>query len=131
VQYQMMSVDSGIKYHGMSLEGEYYRRWLTDFTGANVGGIANITDSGFQLQSSAMAIQKILQVYLSGSQIFGQYGDAWDLRLGANWYFMKERGLRVNGEWMYLHNSPVGYSAVPYPVGGRGQVFYFNLEMNF
>ncbi|HEX7796865.1 MAG TPA: DUF3011 domain-containing protein, partial [Vicinamibacterales bacterium] len=33
VNYRMMSLDAGIKYHGLSLEGEYYRRWLNDFTG--------------------------------------------------------------------------------------------------
>jgi hypothetical protein len=131
VNYQMMSIDAGVKYHGMSLEGEYYRRWLKDFTGPNTGGIANIYDHGYQLQSSAMAIQELLQVYVSGSQIFGQYGDPWDARVGANWYFMKQRGLRVNGEYMYLRNCPVGYTAVPYPVGGNGSVFYLNLEMNF
>jgi len=132
VKYQMMTIDAGVKYRGMSLEGEYYRRWLSDFTGPNTGGIANITDQGYQLQSSAMAIQQVLQVYLSGSQIFGdRYGDAWDVRAGVNWYFMKQRGLRLNGEYMRLHRTPVGYTAVPYPVGGNGRLFHINLEMNF
>ena len=44
---------------------------------------------------------------------------------------MKERGLRVNGEWMYVEQIPVGYTAYPYPVGGNGHVFHINLEMNF
>ena len=131
VDYRMMSLDAGIKYHGFSLEGEYYRRWLTNFTGPNTVGIASITDDGYQLQSSAMPIQKTLQVYLSGSQIFGHDGDASELRAGANWYFVKERGLRVNAEWIHLNNCPVGYTAVPYPVGGSGSVFHINIEMNF
>jgi hypothetical protein len=105
---------------------------LTDFTGSNVGGIADITDTGYQLQSSAMVIQKKLQVYLSGAQIFGkQYGDSSEIRTGGNWYFLKDRGLRVNGELIHLNKCPVGYTAVPYPVGGNGNVFHFNLEMNF
>ncbi len=85
----MMSLDAGIKYHGLSLEGEYYRRWLNDFTfsGPNTSSIPEIVDNGYQLQSSAMAVQKYLQVYLSGSQIFGRFGDAGELRAGANWYF--------------------------------------------
>ena len=132
VNYQMMSLDAGVKYHGLSLEGEYFRRWLRDFTGPNTAGIAPITDDGYQLQSSAMVVQKILQVYLSGSQIFGgSFGDASELRVGGNWYFTKQRGLRVNAELIHLNNCPVGYTAVPYPVGGNGNVFHFNLEMNF
>ena len=103
VDYRMTSLDAGVKYHGLALEGEYYRRWLTDFTGINTSGIANITDNGYQLQFSAMVIAKTLQAYVSGAQILGDYGDASELRAGANWYFRKERGLRVNGEWRHLN----------------------------
>jgi hypothetical protein len=132
VQYHMSSIDGGIKYRGLSLEGEYYRRWLTDFTGSNIDNIADITDTGYQLQSSAMVVQKKLQVYLSGAQIFGkQYGDSSEIRTGGNWYFMKERGLRLNAELIHLNKCPVGYTAVPYPVGGNGNVFHVDLEMNF
>jgi Protein of unknown function (DUF3011) len=131
VDYQMMSIDGGVKYKGLSLEGEWYWRWLSNFAGINTGGIANINDTGYQLQSSAMAIPKVLQVYVSGSQIFGDYGDSWEVRAGENWYVMRERGLRLNGEWMYVNKSPVGYTAYPYPVGARGHVFHVNFEMNF
>jgi hypothetical protein len=131
VDYRMLSLDAGVKYRGLSLEGEYYRRWLNDFGGPGTSIIAPITDQGYQMQSSAMAIQKVLQVYLSGAQIVGRYGDAAELRTGVNWYFEKTRGLRVNGEFIQLWNSPVGYTAVPYPVGGNGPLFHINLEMNF
>jgi hypothetical protein len=131
VDYQMVSVDGGIKYRGLSLEGEFYWRWLTQFTGVNTAGIPDVTDNGYQLQSSAMVIQKTLQIYLSGSQIFGQFGDPSELRAGVNWYFVKDRGLRVNGEWNHVNKSPVGYTAYPYPVGANGNVFHLNLEMNF
>jgi len=131
VDYRMVSLDGGIKYHGMSLEGEYYWRWLTDFTGTNTRGIADVTDTGYQLQFSAMVVPKTLQVYLSGSQIFGVYGDASELRAGANWYFQKSRGLRVNAEWLHENKCPVGYTAYPVPVGANGNVIHLNLEINF
>ncbi|HUL78586.1 MAG TPA: DUF3011 domain-containing protein [Vicinamibacteria bacterium] len=131
VTYQMSSVDGGVKYRGFSLEAEYYWRWLSNFSGTNTGGIADIDDHGFQLQSSAMAIPKALQVYLSGSAIRGRYGNASEVRAGLNWYVVKERGLRLNAEWIHLNKCPVGYTAVPYPVGGNGDVFHTNFEMNF
>ena len=131
VTYRMFSLDGGVKYRGMSVEAEYYRRWLNNFAGANTGGIADLTDNGYQLQTSAMAIPKTLQVYVSGSQIFGTYGNASEWRTGGNWYFMRERGLRLNGELIHLNKCPVGYTAVPYPVGGNGNLFHINLEMNF
>ena len=131
VDYRMSSVDAGIKYQGLSLEGEYYWRWLSNFTGVNTGGIANISDHGYQLQTSGMAVPKILQLYVGASQVFGQYGDPWEVRGGGNWYVMKERGIRVNGEWIYVDKSPVGYTAYPLPVGARGAVFHLNFEINF
>ena len=51
VDYRMMSIDAGITYRGLSLEDEYYRRWFSNFAGVNTGGIAEITDNGYQLQS--------------------------------------------------------------------------------
>ncbi len=131
VDYDMVSVDAGVKYRGLALEGEVYRRRLGDFAGPQTGGLADIVDHGFQLQSSAMAVPKTLQVYVSGAAIFGTHGDSSEVRAGANWYPVRERGFRVNAEWLHLNKSPVGYTAVPYPVGGNGSVFHLNFEMNF
>jgi len=131
VNYRMTSLDAGIKYRGMAVEAEYYRRWLNDFVGLNTATVPDISDNGYQLQTSAMVIPKILQAYVSGSQIFGDYGDSSEVRAGGNWYFMKERGLRVNGEFIHVNKSPVGYTAYPMPVGANGNIFHLNLEMNF
>ncbi len=131
VDYDMSSIDGGFKYKGFALEGEYYWRWLSNFQGSNVGGIADINDHGYQLWFSAMVIPKVLQPYVAGAGIYGDYGDASEFRAGVNWYFLQQRGLRVNVEWLHLNHAPVGYTAVPYPVGGNGDVFTTVLEMNF
>ena len=75
LKYQLVSADAGIKYKGLALEAEYYWRWLSDFVGPNTGGLADIDDHGFQVQSSAMAVPKRIQVYLGGSAIRGRYGN--------------------------------------------------------
>ena len=131
VAYDMVSVDGGVKYKGLSLDAEYYWRWLSNFRGANTAGIADIDDHGFQVQSSAMVLPKDLQVYLGGSAIRGVYGNSSEVRAGLNWYFVKERGLRFNAEWIHLNKCPVGYTAVPYPVGGNGDIFHTAVELNF
>jgi hypothetical protein len=131
VDYDMVSLDGGLKYKGFSLEGEAYWRWLGNYEGTNVGGIEDIDDTGFQLQASAMAIREKLQVYAGTSAIRGEYGNASEIRAGLNWYVVKERGARVNAEWIHLDNCPVGYTAVPYPVGANGDIFHTNFELNF
>ena len=78
-----------------------------------------------------MVVPRTLQIYLSGSEIRGRYGNASEVRAGGNWYIVKERGLRLNAEWIHLNNCPVGYTAVPYPVGGNGDLFHVNFEMTF
>jgi hypothetical protein len=133
VLYQMVSLDAGVKYRGYSLEAEYYWRHLSDFRGPGVtpGLIDNIDDTGYQVQASAMLIPKLFQVYTGYSEIQGPYGDSNELRIGMNYFPQQMRGIRVNGEWLRLDDIPVGYTAVPYPVGGDGDVFHLNFELNF
>jgi hypothetical protein len=133
VRYQMASLDAGVKYRGYSLEAEYYWRHLSDFSGPGVtpGLIDEIDDTGYQIQASAMLVPRLVQVYGGYSEIQGPYGDSNELRAGFNYFPNRHRGIRVNGEYLRLDDIPVGYTAVPYPVGGNGDVFHLNFEMNF
>ena len=131
VTYKMTSLDAGLKYRGFSLEGEYYLRWLNHFHGPGAEGLPQRFDHGVQAQVSAMVIPKLLQVYSGGSTIFGQYGQPWDFRLGVNLHPFKNRVMRWNTEFLYLHKSAVGYTALPYPVGGNGAVFHTSWELAF
>ena len=131
VKYRMSGVDGGLKYKGMSLEAEFYWRGLGDYLGPNTGGIPDIGDHGYQVQASAMLVPKTLQVYLGNSAIHGDFGDPWEVRGGANWYPVKERGFRVNAALVHVRHSPVGYTAYPMPVGANGNIFHVNLELSF
>jgi hypothetical protein len=131
LRYQMVSFDGGIKYHGWAFEGEGYWRWLNDFTGPGTSAIPQRYDTGYQFQLSMMPIQKTLQLYSGGSHVFGQYGDPYDARIGTNWYPYKNKVLRWNTEALYLFRSPVGYTSVPFALGGKGMVFYTTVELAF
>jgi hypothetical protein len=130
-KYYMTSFDAGMKYRGFALEGEYYWRWVRDFD--TIGSVPedSLFDHGFQVQASAMLMPKTLQAYVAGSYINGEYGKPWDLALGVNVFPFQQRLLRWNTELLYLDDSPVGYSSVPFAVGGDGPVFYTNLELYF
>jgi hypothetical protein len=130
-RYQMVSVDAAAKLNGLALEGEYYFRRVDNFVTEGIVPVSELQDHGFQLQASAMLVPKTWQVYLSGSKVFGEYGDPWDLGLGVNWFPYKDRQFRVNGELLYLNDSPVGNLSLPSIVGGNGTVFYANAELRF
>ena len=129
--YQMLAVDAGMKYQGFSLMGEYYWRSVDDLEVEGDIPVDDLFDHGFQLQSSYMFVPKYLQGYVAASKIFGEYGDPWDTAIGVNWYPFRHRLLRVNGELLYMKDSPIGYSSIPYQVGGDGVAFHTNLEMKF
>ncbi len=130
--YRMTSFDAGVKYRGWALEGEYYWRWLNDFSTTG-GPLPNddFFDHGFQLQASTMLLPKTLQLFATGSTVFGEYGDPWDTSVGLNWFPFKRQQLRVASEVIYLDESPVGYASIPLAVGGKGPVFHTNLELYF
>jgi hypothetical protein len=130
--YKMASIDFGVKYHGLALEGEYYPlHRLSNFTGTNTSHLRPNTDWGYQLQASAMVIQKTLQAYAGGSEVIGDYGRPWDFRAGVNYFPFKNRVIRWNNEFLYTYRSPVGYTSVPFALGGTGPIFYTTLEMAF
>ena len=129
--YKMTSFDAGLKYRGFSLDGEYFLRWLYHFHGPGTAAVPELFDHGGQTQISVMLIPKLLQLYSGGSTILGQYGQPWDFRLGTNFHPFRNRVMRWNTEFLYLHRSAVGYTALPYPVGGDGPVFHTSWELAF
>jgi hypothetical protein len=131
VTYKMAAFDGGLKYRGYSLEGEYFLRWLDNFHGPGTSGLPTIFSHGFQMQASAMLVPKTFQVYLGGSTLYGKYGNPYDFRAGGNYYPFHNRVVRWNSEFLYLYHSPVGYTAVPFALGGTGPVFHTTLELAF
>lgn len=129
--YRMADFDAGVKYHGYSLDVEYFLRWLDNFHGPGTAGLPLIFSHGFQLQASTMVLPKTFQVYLGGSTLYGKYGNPFDFRAGINWFPWHNRVLRWNTEFLYLYKSPVGYTAVPFAIGGTGPVFSTNVELAF
>lgn len=131
--YKMASADIGIKYKGFALEGEYYWRWLSNFTGIGTDslGFNLITDNGFQAMMSYMIIPQRLQAFTTFSQVFGEYGNPWDARVGFNYFPWKNQAFRWNIEYIQIYRSPVGALSLPYPVGGTGGIFNTDFMVNF
>ncbi len=131
VTYKMAAFDTGLKYRGLSLDAEYFLRWLDHFQGPGAAALPTLFDQGYQLQASAMLIPKTLQAYVGGSTIHGKYGNPFDVRFGLNVFPFKNKVVRWNSEALYLNRSPVGYTSVPFSLGGTGFVVHTNWELAF
>lgn len=131
LDYQMMSLDAGMKYRGFALEGGFFYRYLNNFRTNLPLHISDLTAQGLQIKASAMVMPEYLQLYANGSQVYGDYGDPWDAGIGLNWWPLKKHGFRINGEAIYMEDSPVGSSTLPYSIGGNGWTFVTNFEIAF
>lgn len=129
--YQMVSADAALKYQGFDLSTGFYSRWLDSFKTQGVVPVDDLYDYGFEVQTSYMFLPRSVQGYIAASKIFGEYGDPWDTAVGINWYPMRNRFVRVNGEILYTQESAVGNSSAPYVVGGDGPALNTNVEMKF
>jgi hypothetical protein len=127
----MAAFDAGLKYRGLSLDGEYFLRWLDHFSGPGTEGLAPIFSHGFQMQGSAMLVPKTVQLYLGGSTLYGKYGSPWDFRTGVNVFPWHNKVVRWNSEFLYTNHSPVGYTSVPFALGATGPIFHTNVELAF
>ena len=132
--FQMLDVGAGLKWRGWSLEGEYYMRWVDNFLLGTVNlidpaappgtiPVTSLFDHGFQVYASTMLKPDYLQAYLSGSKIYGEFGDPWDLAVGLTYFPFGYKEVRMNVQALYMDRSAVGYTAVPYVVGGTGWVY--------
>jgi len=128
--YRMASAHGAVKYRGFALEAELFYRWLGDFEADEPIPIDELRDHGAQIQASAM-LTPTLMLYGAGSMIFGQHGDPWDLGIGLNYFPFENRVVRVNGEAIFVDESPVGNLSSPLLVGADGVVFVTNVEVYF
>lgn len=129
--YKMLALNAGMKYKGFYLEGEYYFRWVDNFQVIGTIPVTKLYDHGFSLSASAMPISRVLQPYVTYSKIFGEYGNPWELALGANIYPFKRKETRFNLQAVRLNHSPIGGSSLVAQVGGDGWVYSADWIINF
>jgi hypothetical protein len=127
--YQMMALTGAVKYKGLSFDSEYYVRWVNKFEATGPLPYTHMYDTGISLQASDMVIQKTLQAYATYSHIWGQFGSPNEFVAGLNWYPFERKNLRITPNAMWFDHSPVGYSGVPYVVGGKGWAFYVDVAL--
>jgi hypothetical protein len=118
----MWAIDGGIKYNGLAVNGQYYRRWLSNFVADGPMPVTSTFDQGYELSASYFVTPKEWMIYGRGSQVFGAFGDSYEYAAGVRWYFLPTDRLWLQAELMRVHKSPYGAAFTPYTAGLDGWV---------
>ena len=118
--YRMWAVDGGLKWNGLAVNGQYFRRWLDDFVADGPLPIASTFDQGGELSASYFVIPRELVVYARGSAVWGEFADSWEYAGGVKWHFLPTERLWLNAELMRVHRAPYSGAFTPYVSGMTG-----------
>ena len=116
VNFDLLSVDAGVKYNGLHLQVEYYFRNLSKFDAfgplPELNSIpSSIYDHGFYASVSYEAIPKALQVYASTTQIFDQFKmKPSEVVGGMSYYPAGTRSMRLNLNVIFVNKSAASSS---------------------
>jgi len=122
VDYRLLAVDAGMKYRGIFLQAELYKRWLDGFVADGLVPMTAIEDEGFYVQASFFPVPKKVELYAATSQIYGDsdagFGDSSEYLVGMNYYPMNTRNHRLNAQVMDVNGSATS-SVFGYYAGGQ------------
>jgi len=119
---QILSVDAAVKYHGIFVQVELFKRWLSDFTADGAIPVTEIVDTGFYVQAAFYPIKKKLEVYAATSWVFGDksagFKTSHEYLVGMNYFWFNNRNIRSNLQLMSVDRSPAS-STFGFYVGGQ------------
>jgi hypothetical protein len=119
--YDMLSVDLGVKYKGFGLQAEFYSRKLSKFAADGPLPLSSIHDYAYSLQISQMVIPRKLIIYGINSYFWDEFKrHPWEAGGGVNFYPIKSRSWRVNGQVMHVYKTAAGGTFGLYNAGQTG-----------
>lgn len=119
--YNMMSVDLGVKYKGFNAQLEFYGRRLSNFDADGPVPISTIKDVGYSLQVSQVVVPKRLIIYGINSYFWDEFKrNPHEYGGGFNFYPVNSRSWRLNMQLMRVYKSSAGGTFGLYNAGQTG-----------
>ena len=119
--YDMLSVDLGLKKKGFSVQLELYARKLSKFNATGPVPINSLQDYAYSLQISKMIIPTKLNLYLINCYFWDQFDRRpWEGGGGVNLYLTQSRSWRINAQVMHVYKTAAGGSFGLYLAGQTG-----------
>ena len=86
VTYRMLAADGGVKWRGLSVNGQYFFRWLNNFRADGPIPVSETFDHGFEFVVGGFVVPKKWEVYGRTSFVFGQFRNSYEYAPGIKWY---------------------------------------------
>jgi len=125
--YRLATVDAGWKWRGVSLNAEYYFRFLDGFTfAANDPPLplppshVGLLDHGGAGYLGWCFIPRTWEVYARSSAVTGPFGTGQEYGGGINRYIHKSRQGRLTLEAIHMLRNPAQNILYPYRAGATG-----------
>ena len=129
--YKMWAIDAGIKWNGLAVNGQYFRRRLGDFVANGPLPLDSTFDHGFEWSAGHFVVPKKLQLYGRGGRVYGQFGDSSEYGGGARWYYLPTERLWLNPELLKVNKAPYSGAFTPYTAGLNGWVPMLQVVLAF
>jgi hypothetical protein len=121
LDYNVATVDAGLKYRGFSFQGEGYVRKLSNFVATGPLPLSSITDRGFMLTAMHMVVPQTLGLYAAGGYIFDDFErNPWELAGGASLFPFKSYLWRLNLHVIHIEKCPASSNFGYYTSGQTG-----------
>lgn len=119
--FDMLSVDLGMKYNGFGVQAEFYARKLSKFNADGALPLSELKDYGYSIQLSQLVIPKKLIVYGFNSLFWDEFKrHPWEAGGGVNFYPIKTRSWRLNAQVWYVYKAAAGGTFGLYTAGQTG-----------
>ncbi len=131
--------DFGYKYRGWSFSTEYFIRSLQDLTATGDIPVTQIDDHGYRVEMGKFLVPHRLDVNGRISQIMGEFGDAFEYSLGANWYWgnwrkngkLNDRVNKFSIDVAEIKGAPVTSGPADFTAGDDGVMIRSQVQIGF
>ena len=120
--YKLWSIDAGVKWNGLAINGQYFMRWVSDFKADGPMPLTSTYDHGGEISVGHFIKPKKLMAYGRASWIQGQFRNNTEYGGGLKIYYLPTERLWMNLEAFKIDRAAYSGAFSPYTAGMNGWV---------
>jgi len=119
------------KYQGLSVNSEFYYRWLNNFDTSGGSVTGDIDTRGFVVDVGYMLVPESLEVMARVDAVNSAFGDTWEFAAGINWFINGTHTHKLTLDVSELDGVPAGSSSPNFETGQVGTLFRLQYQVAF